>query len=234
LKVGEVATSGASSPDLFHSYATSSYGESGIIETGKITNGGTTYSGEGNVADQRLPYIWLNRGYRSGNNWTHARPGTWAIGPGGLTFTSDCNEAAKYRVGANCGALLKSFGDWTLAAQGRGAANVALQIDSGATLEINTDHYVTGDETAETPATHKVTLTGKVDGAGGMLLSGGGEVVFDYASTYSGGTTVTNGATLAVNNASRPGSGAVKMERGTTLLFPQAGAGTTADIADAD
>jgi hypothetical protein len=133
-------------------------------------------------------------------------------------------------VGANCGALLKSFGDWTLAAQGRGAANVALHIDTGATLEINTDHYVTGDETAETPATHKVTLTGRVSGAGGMLLSGGGEVVFDYASTYSGGTRVTNGATLAVNNASRPGSGAVKMERGTTLLFPKAGVGTTADM----
>ena len=230
LKVGEVATTGADSPDLFHSYADSSYGESGIIEAGKITNGGTTNSGESDVTEQRLPYIWLNRGYRSGNNWTHARPGTWAIGPGGLTFTSDCNDAAKYRVGANCGALLKSFGDWTLAAQGRGAANVALQIDSGATLEINTDHYVTGDETAETPATHKVTLTGRVGGAGGMLLSGGGEVVFDYASTYSGGTTVTNGATLAVNNASRPGSGSVKMERGTTLLFPKAGVGTTADM----
>ena len=230
LKVGEVATTGADSPDLFHSYATPSYGESGIIEAGKITNGGTTYSGEGNVASQTLPYIWLNRGYRSGNSWTHARPGTWAIGPGGLTFTSDCNAYAKYRVGANCGALLKSFGDWTLAAQGRGAANTALHIDTGATLEINTDHYVTGDETEETPATHKVTLTGKVDGAGKMLLSGGGEVVFDYASTYSGGTTVTNGATLAVNNASRPGSGAVKMERGTTLLFPKAETGTTAEM----
>ena len=230
LKVGEVATTGADSPDLFHSYADSSYGESGIIEAGKITNGGTTNSGEADTINQRLPYIWLNRGFRGYNSWTHAKPGTWAIGPGGLTFTSDCDAAAKYRVGANCGALLKSFDDWTLAAQGRGAANTALQIDSGATLEINTDHYVTGDETAETPATHKVTLTGRVGGAGGMLLSGGGEVVFDYASTYSGGTTVTNGATLAVNNASRPGSGAVKMERGTTLLFPKAGTGTTAEM----
>ena len=230
LKVGEVATTGAGSPDLFHSYADSSYGESGIIEAGKITNGGTANSGEADTTDQKLPYIWLNRGYRGKNTWTHAKPGTWAIGPGGLTFTSDCNAAAKYRVGANCGALLKSFGDWTLAAQGRGAANTALHIDTGATLEINTDHYVTGDETAETPATHKVTLTGKVDGAGGMLLSGGGEVVFDYASTYSGGTTATNGLTLAVNNASRPGTGAIKMERGTTLLFPKAGVGTTADM----
>ena len=230
LKVGEVATTGANSPDLFHSYADSSYGESGIIEVNKITNGGTTYSGEGNVASQTLPYIWLNRGYRSYNSWTHAKPGTWAIGPGGLTFTSDCNAYAKYRVGANCGALLKSFGDWTLAAQGSGAANTALHIDTGATLEINTDHYVTGDETAETPATHKVTLTGKVDGAGKMLLSGGGSVTFNYNSTFTGGTVATNSLTLAVNNASRPGSGAVKMERGTTLLFPKAGVGTTADM----
>ena len=230
LKVGEVATTGANSPDLFHSYATSSYGESGIIEVNKITNGGTTNSGEADTTDQRLPYIWLNRGYRGWNSWTHAKPGTWAVGSGGLTFTSDCNAAAKYRVGANCGALLKSFGDWTLAAQGRGAANVALHINTGATLEINTDHYVTGDETAETPATHKVTLTGKVDGAGKMLLSGGGSVTFNYNSTFTGGTVATNSLTLAVNNASRPGSGAVKMERGTTLLFPKAGVGTTADM----
>jgi len=230
LKVGEVATTGSESPDLFHSYADSSYGESGIIEAGKITNGGSYYSGEGDTTNQRLPYIWLNRGSRGYNSWTHAKPGTWAIGPGGLTFTSDCNAYAKYRVGANCGALLKSFGDWTLAAQGSGAANTALHIDTGATLEINTDHYVTGDETAETPATHKVTLTGKVDGAGKMLLSGGGSVTFNYNSTFTGGTVATNSLTLAVNNASRPGSGAVKMERGTTLLFPKAGVGTTADM----
>ena len=230
LKVGEVATTGKDSPDLFHSYADATFGESGIIEVNKITNGGTTNSGEGDTTDQRLPYIWLNRGYRGWNSWTHAKPGTWAVGSGGLTFTSDCNAAAKYRVGANCGALLKSFGDWTLAAQGRGAANVALHIDTGATLEINTDHYVTGDETAETPATHKVTLTGRVDGAGKMLLSGGGSVTFNYNSTFTGGTVATNSLTLAVNNASRPGSGAVKMERGTTLLFPKAGVGTTADM----
>ena len=225
LKVGEIDTTGGS-PELFHSYAETDWGESGIIEVNKITNGSTDYvSGK----DQRYPWIWFNRGWRGNNSREHTRPGTWAIGSGGLTFTSGCDADAKYRVGS-CGARLNSFGDWTLAAQGRGASNVALELDAGK-LVINTDHYVTGDPEIDDGATpHTVTLTGRAHGTGGLIADGSGCVVLNYASDFTGGFIATNGVTLAVKAGCKPGEGTVTMCEGTKLFFPDAGVGTTAHM----
>lgn len=234
LKVGELAIAGEV-PEIFHSYAESSYGESGIIEANKITLGNTKDTGDA-WNNQHRPYLWLCRGRRYGtweNNkmaiYNEYKSGTWAIGPGGLTFSSSCHNNAKYKV-ASGGALLNSFADWTLAAQGRNATYSALELDGG-NLVINTDHYVTGDPEIDDGATpHTVTLTGKAHGTGGLIADGAGCVVLNYASDFTGGFVATNGVTLAVKSGCKPGAGAVTMCAGTKLFFPDAGVGTTAQM----
>ena len=45
--------------------------------------------------------------------------------------------------------------------------------------------------------------------------NGGGVVVLAGANTYSGGTTITNGATVQVTNSSSIGTGGLTLDNGT-------------------
>ena len=234
LKVGEIAISG-DVPEIFHSYAedSDSYGESGVIEADKITLGSTQDTG-GGWENQRRPYMWLNRGRRYGtwksNKMTlhfESKSGTWAIGPGGLAFSSSCNNNARYKV-ASGGALLNSFGDWTLAAHAKGADKTALEIESAANLEINTDHYVTGDPEIDNGATpHTVTINGVISGGGSLMISGGGRVVFNSFSTPSGWTRVKSGEAV-LKAGSRPGNSVLSIWSDGMLTLPDSGTVTLA------
>lgn len=228
LKVGEIAISG-DVPEIFHSYAedSDSYGESGVIEADKITLGSTKDTGTG-WTDQRRPFFWLNRGRRYGewknNKMTlhnESKSGTWAIGSGGLAFSSSCNNSAAYKV-ASGGALLNSFADWTLAPHGQGAAKTALEIEGAANLEINTDHYVTGDPEIDNGAKpHTVTINGVITGGGSLLISGGGRVVFNSVSTFSSWMRVAT--ELVLKPGSQAGASTMSLWNNGTLNLTSKG-----------
>ncbi|UZE47613.1 autotransporter family protein [Rhodopseudomonas sp. P2A-2r] len=55
------------------------------------------------------------------------------------------------------------------------------------------------------------------DGALAITTAGGNVVSLSGANTYGGGTTVTTGSTLAINNSQSIGSGALKLQSGSTL-----------------
>ena len=219
LKANSIETSGAC-PELFHSYAEDGYGDSGVIEVNEIKHGSTTQiTGADN---QCYPYIWLNRGNRSDWKRFHTKPGTWAIGSGGLKFSSGCHNDATYRVGGGPGALVKSFGDWTLAAHTNGASRTALEIETNSQLEINTDHYETGDPEIDNGATpHTVTINGVITGGGSLLISGGGRVIFNSVSTFSSWMRVAT--ELVLKQGSQPGASTISVWNNGTLSMPDSG-----------
>ena len=229
VRTGSIVTS-SSCPELYHSYATSSYGDSGIIIVNSVTNG-TTGLATGST-DQVLPWIYLSRGYRSGSSRYAQKSGTWAIGPGGLNFSSNANNdstnGARYRVGEG-GAYLHSFADWTLALH-RTSANVALQFVDSGVLTIDTDHYTVGEAEYDTVDRHNVTIRGRVYGTGAFVARGAGSVSFMGTSDLSGTLTATSGVSIAIGASARPCTGAIAMHEGTSLVFPNAGTGTTAAL----
>ena len=84
--------------------------------------------------------------------------------------------------------------------------------------------------TADVPATFNIDGIIKVnrqDGyTGGMIVKGCGKVVFNSASTCSGGLTVNDTATVAVKADCKPGDGAVTLADTATLAAAQSGTAT--------
>ena len=56
-----------------------------------------------------------------------------------------------------------------------------------------------------------------------MRVVGNGRVIFSSASTFTGGLTVSNAATVAVNAGCKPGNGAVLVTGGATFSLTESG-----------
>ena len=122
-----------------------------------------------------------------------------------MKVVSGANSAAKFVVGYD--STLCSYEDWALAAHGVSAANVAMQINSGAALTIDTGHYAVGDPAIDDgAAAHTVTVDGVIGGAGNLRIVGGGTVAFNSVCTHSGFTRVENGIAILKSGA-RPTAG---------------------------
>ena len=84
--------------------------------------------------------------------------------------------------------------------------------------------------TADVPTTFNIDGIIKVnrtDGyTGGMIVKGCGKVVFNSASTFVGGLTVKDTATVLVNAGCKPGDGAVTLADTATLAAAQSGTAT--------
>ena len=155
--------------------------------------------------------------------------GVWVIGPGGLSFAESVHSSTHYElklgksIGGRPAATLHSFADWTLHANPNGGFALALQSDNGTFLVIDTSHYTIGEPEYDSATSHDVTLTGTIAGGGAMRVVGNGRVIFNSASSFTGGLTVSNAATVAVNAGCKPGSGAVLVTSGATLSLPESG-----------
>jgi autotransporter-associated beta strand protein len=66
--------------------------------------------------------------------------------------------------------------------------------------------FITQDITINIAVGAQYTLKSVVDGPGGLIVNGLGELVMDHANTYSGGTTLQLG-TLTIDNADALGTG---------------------------
>ena len=61
-------------------------------------------------------------------------------------------------------------------------------------------------------------LSGVLSGSGGLTVTGDGALALTASNTYSGGTTVSGGILLSIQNASALGSGGVTLSGGTLQL----------------
>ena len=225
IRVGEIRAQGDAV--LFHSYAGSDM-TGGTIIADKLTCAQNKQTG----GAFPYPIFMLNCGAVSGSglhggDWNGE--GVWAIGPGGLSFAESVHSRTHYElklgksIGGRPAATLHSFADWTLHANPNGGCALALQSDNGTFLVIDTSHYTIGEPEYDSATSHDVTLTGTIDGGGAMRVVGNGRVIFNSASSFTGGLTVSNAATVAVNAGCKPGNGAVLVTGGATFALPQTG-----------
>ncbi|MBO7654089.1 MAG: hypothetical protein J6U40_04135 [Kiritimatiellae bacterium] len=104
---------------------------------------------------------------------------------------------------------------------------MALEIIGSNMLTIDTSHYTVGDPAFDNVQSHVVTLRGKVHQEGRMTVCGSGKVIFaNQHNNFTGGLTVSDTATLAVNAGCCPGVGLVSMGANTTLEVAQSGTAT--------
>ena len=225
IRVGEIRAQGDAL--LFHSYAGSDM-TGGTIIADKLTCAQDKQTG----GAFPYPVFMLNCGAVSGadldgTGWNGE--GVWAIGPGGLSFAESVHSLTQYElklgksIGGRPAATLHSFADWTLHANPNGRCALAIQSTNSTFLVIDTSHYTIGEPEYDSATSHDVTLTGTIDGGGAMRVVGNGRVIFNSASSFTGGLTVSNAATVAVNAGCKPGNGSVLVTGGATLSLPQTG-----------
>jgi autotransporter-associated beta strand protein len=225
IRTGEVRAQGDTV--LFHSYAGADM-RGGTIIADKLTCAQTKQTG----GAFPYPQFFLNCGAVAGSGFETGDwngEGVWVIGPGGLAFgdgsTLYAGSEYEVKVGQNLGgrpaATLYSFADWKLHARPGGGQAMGVFADNGSFLVIDTSHYTIGEPEYDSATSHTVTLDGIIGGGGAIRVVGNGKVVFNSASTFSGGLTVSNAATVAVNAGCKPGNGAVLVTSGGTLAVPQ-------------
>ncbi|RMR03623.1 Outer membrane autotransporter barrel [Pseudomonas savastanoi pv. glycinea] len=96
----------------------------------------------------------------------------------------------------------------------------ALIAEDGTTLDSSTDvtldNATTLNGNLAIAGSNDLTLKGDVDGAGGLVKNGIGDLILSGNNVYSGGT-VLNAGTLTLGSSSALGSGPVTVANGTTL-----------------
>ena len=91
------------------------------------------------------------------------------------------------------------------------------------TTTIDTTQYGTEDVPAEVTINARFHERNGNWPGGAMKVTGCGTVLFNSESTFTGGLTVTDTATVAVNPGKKPGAGTVTVNNGTTLQVAQSG-----------
>ena len=142
--------------------------------------------------------------------WTYVNAPEIVVGAGGLDIVGPSRacfydsptlrpRAARYEIGST--------------------SNIAYFVDG--MLSLDTTQLDTGDPATvvvgEILANRGSSRTGAVD------VTGNGKVVFDSASSFSGGLAVRDSATVAVNAGCRPGAGDVTVRDGAALQVAESG-----------
>ena len=196
--------------------ASSNNGQLVVTGTFNLANTSQDFSFAGSNSDNAtivVDKIELNTG-----KWSKMNAKTLVVGGGGINFTS----YAHFLQFNNSSTLYAGESTLTLGAT-RDNPYQAYVIDSG-TLTVNTTQFG-----SSVPST--TTINGKFLGkdkwnnnyTGGMAVTGNGTLVFNSASTFTGGLTVKDSATVAVRLGACPGSGAVTLEDTSTLEVSQSG-----------
>ena len=145
------------------------------------------------------------------NSWTRINAKTVIVGAGGITSANRVHFAGRP-------VLYSRTGSFSIKSESNGTY-------SGATegVEINTTQYGTENVPATITLNAQYVEQNTGDKRGAMKVTGCGTVLINSVSAFSGGLTVTNTATVAVNPGKQPGAGTVTVINGATLQVAQSG-----------
>ena len=148
---------------------------------------------------------------KSVNSWTRINAKTVIVGAGGIT--------SAYRVHfVGRPVLYSRTGSFSINSESNGAY-------SGTTdgVEINTTQYGTENVPATITLNAQYIQQNTSSSRGAMKVTGCGTVLINSVSTFSGGLTVSDTATVAVNKDKQPGAGTVTVNSDATLQVAQSG-----------
>lgn len=144
--------------------------------------------------------------------WPRINAKTVIVGAGGITCAQD------YVYFAGCPVLYSKTGRFSLDSKFNGKF-----IGATTGVEINTTQYGTGNVPATITVNAEYGKWNDNDRRGAMKVTGCGTVLINSVSTFTGGLTVTDTATVAVNPGKKPGAGTVTVNNGATLQVAQSG-----------
>ena len=144
--------------------------------------------------------------------WPRINAKTVIVGAGGIT----CAQNFVYFAG--CPVLYSKTGSFSLDSKFSGKF-----IGATTGVEINTTQYGTGNVPATITVNAEYGKWNDNDRRGAMKVTGCGTVLFNSNSTFTGGLTVSDTATVAVNPGKQPGAGTVTVNNGATLQVAQSG-----------
>jgi len=155
------------------------------------------------------------------SRWAWLNAKTIVVGSEGIKFDNTNNNFLRF-----AGTPQLYARDGTLTLHAGKDDNQRYAINASNTLTINTTQF---ESSPEKPSI--VYINGKIQYAsgdnysysGGIAVKGIGKVVFDSVSTFSGGLTVGDTATVAINAGKQAGTGTITVNSGATLSLPQTG-----------
>lgn len=205
----------ASNWDVNSSYPQATNGDSAVFDGSAGSQ--TTLTSVGSVGN----IIFASDVPRS---YTLTMASSATLGPGQLTtLAAILNQSNTYSHTFNCNGAYNLKGDVT------GTVTFALQGDSTFSINKASDATISAavttgghDATFQNTGSGTATFTGKVTGTGSVVASGA-VVLNNTTSDYTGGTTVSDGASVTTNQSA---SGALSLSGGTMGFDSGGGTGT--------
>lgn len=145
------------------------------------------------------------------NSWTRINAKTVIVGAGGITSANRVHFAGRP-------VLYSRTGRFSINSESNGAYS-----GNNAGVEINTTQYGTENVPATITLNAQYIQQNTGDKLGAMTVTGCGTVLINSKSTFTGGLTVSDTATVAVNPGKQPGAGTVTVNNGATLQVAQSG-----------
>jgi autotransporter-associated beta strand protein len=140
--------------------------------------------------------------------------GTWTLGGGASNTSLRVGSANTY---SNAGGIVVAAGAGTRTIANYTNTNAAGNSTLSGAITLNKDAIF--DITQVTAGTHdRLSLSGAVGGAGGIVKTGTGILLLTASNSYSGATDIQGGK-LYLGGAGRLGSGAVTISSGANLDF---------------
>lgn len=149
------------------------------------------------------------------------------MGAGGFQFrfVETPNARPYFRVEKNKSVVLAASADYAIGKSGNGTGNNAdlvLYLENASSVcTFDTSDYDGRLAGVSTP--RNITLEGRSYGSGKLVVKGCGTFLFATNSLSSGGLTVNESATLAMDSGCTPGAGTVTMNGTSTLKVAQSG-----------
>ncbi len=213
--------------------------EGGIEVTGEMTygisprknnpyicNGGA--HGGGVVKAEKFVYIIRSAG--SMLYLTHRADSiveTLVLGSGGVQFQFEETPSNRpyFRVEGGKSVVIGASADYTIGKSGNGTGNDAdciLYLEKASSVcTFDTSDY--DGRLAGVDIPRNITFEGRSYGIGKLVVKGCGSFLFATNSVSTGGLTVNESATVAMNTGCTPGNGAVTMNGTSTLKVAQSG-----------
>ena len=152
---------------------------------------------------------------------------TIVMGAGGFQFRFEETPTARpyFRVESGKSVVLAASADYAIGKSGCGtgdnADNVLYLQNASSVCTFDTSDY--DDRLAGVSTPRTITLEGRSYGLGKLVVKGCGTFLFATNSLSSGGLTVNESATLAMDSGCTPGAGTVTMNGTSTLKVAQSG-----------
>jgi hypothetical protein len=177
------------------------------------TNGKFVVGGIENGSSYVFMLHGFNTGYNNGATPQTAKPCNWWIGANGITghngTESNVRDYAFHTFGhQNAQAIITAISNFSI--------DAVISLGAGSSLTFNTTNPESGEG-------HTITDNAVLSHRGKITIKGVGQFLFNSVSTFDGGLTVNDSATVAVKTGCRPGNGAVTLNNTSTLKVAQSG-----------